>query len=136
MLLITNYSGNVLAAWSGEGHSLTKIYPNNPEIQTKYLQYEFSDDINVLRNPTAYKVIEGLNNEWSYELKTPTTEELFNTIRIKRDQLLVNSDWTQLPDSPFITEKKTEWNIYRQQLRDLPFTCDPTNPIWPIPPEK
>ena len=38
----------------------------------------------------------------------------------ERNQLLSESDWTQLPDSPLTTEKKTEWATYRQQLRDMP----------------
>lgn len=40
-------------------------------------------------------------------------------IRFLRNRLLAESDWTQLPDSPFTTEKKAEWATYRQQLRDI-----------------
>lgn len=36
-----------------------------------------------------------------------------------RKFLLLNSDWTQLPDSPLSAEKKAEWAAYRQALRDL-----------------
>ena len=33
-------------------------------------------------------------------------------------------------------EKRTEWVIYRRQLRDFPSTVtDPFNPVWPTPPE-
>lgn len=38
-------------------------------------------------------------------------------VRAKRNQLLTDSDWTQLSDSPV---DKTAWATYRQQLRDLP----------------
>lgn len=38
----------------------------------------------------------------------------------ERNRLLKDSDWTQLPDSPLSTEKKTEWATYRQVLRDMP----------------
>ena len=44
----------------------------------------------------------------------------------KRDGLLMQSDWTQLPDVPLSLEKKQEWGVYRQALRDLP-----SNPDWP-----
>jgi hypothetical protein len=37
--------------------------------------------------------------------------------------LLINSDWTQLPDSP---ADKQAWAIYRQALRDLN-----NHPDWP-----
>ena len=43
--------------------------------------------------------------------------ELFLELRIS---LLVQSDWTQLPDVPLSNEKKAEWATYRQELRDLP----------------
>lgn len=38
--------------------------------------------------------------------------------RGKRNKLLRNSDWTQLPDVPLAT--KEAWAVYRQALRDLP----------------
>jgi len=59
--------------------------------------------------------------------KTP--EELFEIalieVRIKRDQLLAESDWTQLADVQSIKSDlwKTSWANYRQQLRDLPNQC-------------
>ena len=41
-------------------------------------------------------------------------------IREKRNLKLLDSDWTQMPDSPLSDAKKAEWAAYRQQLRDLP----------------
>ena len=38
-------------------------------------------------------------------------------VREQRDQLLKDSDWTQLPDTP---ADKEAWAAYRQALRDLP----------------
>ena len=38
-------------------------------------------------------------------------------VRAKRDQLLKDSDWTMLMDTP---TDKAEWATYRQALRDLP----------------
>tara|TARA_B100000282_G_C31723497_1_gene487215 strand:- start:464 stop:739 length:276 start_codon:yes stop_codon:yes gene_type:complete len=40
-------------------------------------------------------------------------------LRTERDKLLVESDWTQSPDSPLTDEKKKEWATYRQSLRDM-----------------
>ena len=39
--------------------------------------------------------------------------------RAKRNQLLADSDWTQMNDSPLANETKTAWATYRQELRDL-----------------
>jgi hypothetical protein len=41
-------------------------------------------------------------------------------VRNKRDQLLAQSDWTQMADSPLSAEQKAAWAAYRQQLRNLP----------------
>lgn len=41
-------------------------------------------------------------------------------VRIERNNLLVDSDWTVLPDSTLTAEQKTESETYRQALRDVP----------------
>lgn len=59
-------------------------------------------------------------------------------IRRKRDDLLVRTDWTQMPDSPLTTAKKAKWATYRQALRDLPTTyseaTDKSEVTWPVKP--
>jgi hypothetical protein len=48
----------------------------------------------------------------------------------KRNQLLMESDWTQLPDVPLTN--KDQWATYRQQLRDITEQSGyPFNVIWP-----
>jgi len=63
-----------------------------------------------------------------------TPEQRIELVRFYRNNLLLHSDWTQLPDSP--DPRKTEWATYRQQLRDLMATYDGTSPdiTWPTPP--
>lgn len=64
-----------------------------------------------------------------------STDDLFGVLRADRDRLLADSDWTQATDSPLSDEKKAEWRVYRQTLRDLPeSTPDPANPQWPAKP--
>lgn len=48
-----------------------------------------------------------------------------------RNNRLLASDWTQLPDAPC---DRQAWADYRQALRDLP--ADPNWPdvVWPIEP--
>ncbi len=55
-------------------------------------------------------------------------------IRGQRNQLLKDSDWTQIADC---TADKTAWATYRQQLRDLPSSItDPrTFADWPRNPD-
>lgn len=67
---------------------------------------------------------------WTYIADLPTQEEtdaraaIVN--RAKRNQLLADSDWTQMNDSPLTNELKTAWATYRQSLRDI--TADES---WP-----
>lgn len=62
-------------------------------------------------------------------------KRVWESVRRKRKNLLEESDWTQITDSPLSQQKKLEWSTYRQQLRDLPgnFT-NPNEVVWPIPP--
>lgn len=64
-----------------------------------------------------------------------SVEELLANIRLVRDRLLAECDWTQLPDTMLTDEEKTAWAQYRQALRDFPETCDPYNPVWPVRPK-
>lgn len=65
------------------------------------------------------------------ELDANNLEQQWQSIRIKRDMLLKESDFTQLPDAPLTEEEKQEIAIYRQTLRDLPENVDIDNPIFP-----
>ena len=86
-------------------------------------------------------VIEG-DEVVQYEQIRPKTEseiaeetnQKWQNIRSQRNSLLSESDWTQLPDSPLSSEKKTEWSVYRQELRDVTSQSDPNNIIWPVKP--
>ena len=75
-------------------------------------------------------------NEW-LESNIPepwkTEQEMYDdaslSVRTKRDQLLLECDWTILPDAP--TDKEA-WMIYRQQLRDITEQSGfPFNVIYP-----
>ena len=52
--------------------------------------------------------------------KVKILKETMQYLRDKRNDKLIASDWTQMPDSPLTDSKKQEWATYRQQLRDLP----------------
>ena len=52
-------------------------------------------------------------------------------VRTKRNTLLNESDWTQFQDSPITGSTLTEWQTYRQSLRDVTTQSDPYNIVWP-----
>ena len=45
--------------------------------------------------------------------------EIIYKNKSKRNDLLLKSDWTQLPDVALTQAEKTRWSIYRQELRDM-----------------
>lgn len=52
--------------------------------------------------------------------------------RQKREALLIDSDWTQMPDAPV---DKAAWATYRQALRDVPSQSGfPDAIVWPTKP--
>ena len=65
---------------------------------------------------------------------TRTPEQKAEEIRLRRDQLLAATDWTQAVDVPQTTKDK--WAPYRQALRDVPQQPGfPDNIQWPVKPE-
>ena len=87
-------------------------------------------------------VVEG-NEVVQYEQIRPKTEDeienegaiLWQNIRNERNRLLTESDWTQVSDSPLTLEQKTEWQTYRQELRDITNQSNPHNILWPTKPQ-
>jgi hypothetical protein len=49
-------------------------------------------------------------------------------IRNQRNQMLKDTDWTQVEDSPV---DKAAWATYRQELRDITTQDDPFDITWP-----
>ncbi len=47
-------------------------------------------------------------------------------LRVERNILLAECDWTRMDDNGLSSSKKTEWATYRQALRDLPASANPT----------
>jgi hypothetical protein len=74
----------------------------------------------------GFTIVEGSYEPGSYKFVDGEPVEIiidfWEIIRSQRDGLLKDCDWTQMPDSPLTSSKKTEWATYRQSLRDLPST--------------
>ena len=63
-------------------------------------------------------------------------EDTLVGVRMERNRLLSVTDWTQVNDSPLTQEKRDEWKIYRQSLRDMFVGCVlPSDVVWPKIPE-
>jgi len=75
-----------------------------------------------VRNKTPHEIEEELESQWAF-------------IRHRRNEFLLECDWTQLQDSPLSEQKQQEWQTYRQSLRDITEQPDPFNIVWPTKPE-
>jgi hypothetical protein len=89
-----------------------------------------------------YQYVSGLGQveltaEELAEMETEATNQLTFLNRQKRNQLLADSDWTQMPDSALTDEVKTSWATYRTALRALPEHTNWPNledADWPVSP--
>ena len=108
--------------------------------------------INKLIPDAQYVSIDNVITTWADEREQPTEDaiqakitELQNAepmrlLRLERNKKLAETDWMSFSDSPTMS---TEWQTYRQSLRDLPSTASPsldengqlTNVTWPTKPE-
>lgn len=61
--------------------------------------------------------------------------EMWLYVRTNRNELLFQSDWSQIPDNQLTEQKKSEWTTYRQALRDVTLQEDPFNINWPQKPD-
>jgi hypothetical protein len=73
--------------------------------------------------------------EKTKEERDSEIESKWIEIRAQRNILLTESDWTQLSDSPLDNQKQIEWQLYRQQLRDITLADSPYGIGWPSKPE-
>lgn len=74
----------------------------------------------------------------SFHPAPPNIEKLSLEARIKRDQLLVESDVFVLPDrwAAMTPDQQKAWSEYRQLLRDIPNQVGfPIEIIWPNKPQ-
>ena len=65
-------------------------------------------------------------SECAPEYAALVDSSIWNDVRIDRDKLLEESDWTVMPDSTLSTSKQNELKTYRQELRDIPSGTVPT----------
>jgi len=105
--------------------------------QEQYIVGFFNSDLYYIENsvavlkptpPNAFCIF-----DYNQKIWVPNVDKALFEIKIKRNALLAESDWTQLPD--VVLSNKEQWATYRQQLRDITTQSDPFNIVWPSKPE-
>ena len=100
----------------------------------------FSFDDNVVK----WEIVRDKTPPTDEEIQTKLTElrnaEPMRLLREERNKKLSETDWTQNRDVTLTND--SDWQTYRQELRDLPSTTSPkiengqlTNVTWPTKPE-
>jgi hypothetical protein len=80
----------------------------------------------------AWTITKSVVNKTQEQIDADTANKSVE-VRNKRNELLTESDWTQLPDSPV---DRALWASYRQSLRDVTLQAGfPWNVTWPAKPE-
>ncbi len=103
--------------------------------------YKNGEFKNYPENPhKEYYSWDSINEKWglSDDLYEIYLNDLNAENNVKRAQALLNSDWTELPSAlqRLGEAKVTEWQNYRQALRDITAqTGYPENIVWPQAPD-
>lgn len=154
------YSKGYIPYWNGndwevmEDPDVIKSHPpieNYEMLRSEYVEYLKSEDLWTEEDELQYSLALEKNRMHVHEMRSAdeVREELemfrdyWEEFRSIRNALLRLSDWTQLPDVVLTEEQNNLWDIYRQQLRDLPqnisdpkpLLTDLQHPSWPISPE-
>jgi len=109
---------------------------------TKYLDFDSEDDAKAHVATHGGKVVADLDEDVLYwdvsgDTATKDTDQVaadilavkWEDIRSRRDNLMADSDWRSMPDSPTMS---SAWKTYRKALRDLPASeSDPDDITWP-----
>ena len=89
------------------------------------------------------EILRRLESELAIQSAIEASRDYEDELRSTRDSKLFETDWTQVNDAPLTEEQKTLWQIYRQQLRDIPqsiideqdyknMVLDLNHPNWPV----
>ena len=125
------------------GQILRVVGTDNIEIQLTrdeaYLEGSFDDTKYYVENGKLVElpIKPSQYHNFNYETKqwVEDTTKLISYILSKRKNLLLSTDWTQLPNGPLTAEKQSAWVTYRQQLRDITTqTGYPLTVTWPVAP--
>jgi len=110
------------------------VYADMPSIDNRTQKTEQADEPTLVGGVwTIGWVVSDKTAEQIAEWDSNTGEANRN----KRNELLADTDWTQMNDSPLTNEAKTAWATYRQELRqitDLDAWPNLADDDWPVEP--
>ena len=118
------------AAWLAD----SGVYPVEEYLYFDANAYKRISTDPTLQGNTVYTAeLVALTDEDKAQREVDSLAQLASAAREQRNQLLADSDWTQLVD--YLKLDKANWTTYRQALRDVTKQAGfPSVIIWPIAP--
>ena len=100
----------------------------------------------VTRYQTAFQNgVEQVNGKWQWkwsvadmddEAKARIDDEAAKAVRAERDRRIAETDWLVIKNLELNQNVPGKWEVYRQDLRDIPAQIGfPHNVSWPVKPE-
>ncbi len=129
--LTTNDPGPVPGSYDYVELDITHQDKMTPDLPIKYVY--LNGQLETLpAKQFNYQVMDYAQRQWV----NPPNETQWVVVRRKRDQLLLDSDWTDTASAPvrFGQALHQQWLTYRQALRDITLQADSFAIVWPISP--
>jgi hypothetical protein len=102
---------------------------NAQAIQTKYRKPDGTWGTKSSQ-PSPHHSWNNENNTWELN-----TDHFWAAVRNQRNQFLLMTDWTQIPDNNLDEAAREEWRLHRQALRDMTTTNSSVTShedlVWP-----
>lgn len=115
-----------------------KLLEKNREFKHKYINNDIINTNQSIFPPNQYSVWNSELNKWiDPRPQTAIIAEKWAEVRNQRNDLLVESDWTDTLSAKnrLGDDLYNDWQQYRQALRDVTNQLDPFTVTWPVPPQ-
>jgi len=114
------------------------LLQKNKSFRHKYINNNLLNTGEPLFPPNHYSIWDNDLNKWKDPRpQTAIIDEEWVKVRLKRNELLTNSDWTDTLSAKnrLGDELYNAWQQYRQALRDITNQADPYTITWPTAPQ-
>jgi hypothetical protein len=146
-LASTSENNILIAEKNAEINGLKSETIERPSPKSAYLARitELEGEISVLReanqqiNISNGALIEAAETQYEEDITMcmATEKNKWSAVRVIRNELLRECDWTHVSDSPLGAEDKNLCKDYRKALRDIPDDYeDPETIVWPTKPAR
>jgi len=95
-----------------------RVVISMPELSNSSFEIDNSGNLVFTKTELTEQVQAELRAKYKLKYDEFCEEQVLYKLRIQRNKLLAESDWTQMSD--VVLADKEDWKTYRQALRDLP----------------